>query len=362
MAEQIAAPTQKRLQILGDDEIANLYGLPHFTPEEQSEYFALSPRETDAIGQLHSIKSRIYAILQLGYFKARHLFFVFSFSAVVADAQYIQARYFPKFQLTEFEPTKVTRLKHQHIILELCNYRACAESERQALMRKAQQSARVCGKPIYIFRELMHYLEEQRIVAPGYSFMQDVVGQAIVHEQDRLVGMVQRHLTKADTETLNRLIEDAPGLYEITQLKREPKDFSLGEVKREISRSNQIQPLYHLAQRLLPTLEISSESIKYYASLVAYYSVFRLKQLAQGTVHVYLLCFVYHRYQRAHDNLINSLIYNVRRYVEESKAAAKEQVYEYRIEGNQNLQKAGQILKLFTDDTGINLSRDSLCV
>ncbi|NEZ55841.1 hypothetical protein D0962_21665 [Leptolyngbyaceae cyanobacterium CCMR0082] len=27
------------------------------------------------MGQLHSIKSRIYRILQLGYFKVRHLFF-----------------------------------------------------------------------------------------------------------------------------------------------------------------------------------------------------------------------------------------------------------------------------------------------
>jgi TnpA family transposase len=351
MAEQIAAPTQKRLQILGEDEIADLYGLPHFTPEEQSEYFALSPREATAIEQLHSIKSRIYAILQLGYFKVRHLFFVFKFPAVAADVQYIQARYFPKFKLTEFEPTKVTRLKQQRIIIELCNYRTCAEAERQALINKAQQAARVCGKPIYIFRELMHYLEEQCIVAPGYSFMQDVVGQAIAYEQDRLVTVVQQHLTTADTEVLNRLIENAPGLYEITQLKREPKDFRLGEVKREIGRSDQIQPLYHLAQKLLPALEISRESIKYYASLVTYYSVFRLKQLAEGTVHVYLLCFVYHRYQQAHDNLINSLIYNVRQYVEESKIAAKEQVYEYQVESNQNLHKAGQILKLFTDDT-----------
>lgn len=84
---------------------------------------------------------------------------------------------------------------------------------------------------------------------------------------------------------------------------------------------------------------------------MTYYSVFRLKRLAQGIVHVYLLCFVSHRYQRLHDNLISSLRYNVRRYVEATKGAAKERVYEYRIEGNQNLQKAGQVLKLFTDDS-----------
>ncbi len=93
------------------------------------------------------------------------------------------------------------------------------------------------------------------------------------------------------------------------------------------------------------------ESIKYYASLVTYYSVFRLKRFDEFLVYLYLICFVYHRYQRLHDNLLNSLIYNVRQYADEAKAAAKERVYECRTEGNENLRKAGQVLKLFTDDS-----------
>ncbi|MEM9008534.1 MAG: Tn3 family transposase [Cyanobacteria bacterium P01_F01_bin.86] len=351
MTEQTAAPTQKRLQILGDDEIENLYGLPHFTPEEQTEYFALSPREVAAIEQLPRIRSRIYTILQLGYFKARHLFFTFRFSIVAADVEHIRKRYFPEFQLNQLDLGKVTRLNQQRLILELCNYHTCDDEARAALKSKAQQAARVCGKPIYIFRELIHHLEKQRLVAPGYSVLQNIVGQAITYEQDRLSTIVQSHLEETDIDALNQLLEDTPGLYEITQLKREPRDFSLSEIKREIYRGEQIQALYPLAQRLLPALEISSESIKYYASLVTYYSVFRLKRLAQSMVHVYLLCFIFHRYQRLHDNLISSLRYNVRRYIEASKSAAKEQVYEYRIEGNQNLQKAGQVLKLFTDDS-----------
>lgn len=351
MTEQTAAPIQKRLQILGDDEIENLYGLPHFTPEEQTEYFALSPREVAAIEQLPRIRSRIYTILQLGYFKARHLFFTFTWPIVAADVEHIRKRYFPEFQLNQLDLGKVARLNQQRLILELCHYRTCDDEARAALQRKAQQAARVCGKPIYVFRELVHHLEKQRLVAPGYSVLQNVVGQAITAEQNRLSTIVQSRLKETDINALNQLLEDTPGLYEITQLKREPRDFSLSEIKREIHRGEPIQALYPLAQRLLPTLEISSESIKYYASLVTYYSVFRLKRLAQGMVQVYLLCFIFHRYQRLHDNLISSLRYNVRRYVEASKGAAKEQVYEYRIEGNQNLQKAGQVLKLFTDDS-----------
>ena len=147
------------------------------------------------------------------------------------------------------------------------------------------------------------------------------------------------------------MLSDSQGLYEITLLKREPKDFSIKEIGREISRGKQIQHLYCLAKKLLPHLLISNESIRYYASLVNYYSVFRLNQLDEWMVYLYLLCFVYHRYQRIHDNLLNSLIYDVRRYADEAKAAAKERVYQYHIEANQDLQKAAQVLKLFTNDS-----------
>ena len=63
-----------------------------------------------------------------------------------------------------------------------------------------------------------------------------------------------------------------------------------------------------------------------------------------------MLCFVFHRYQRLHDNLISCLIHNVRRFADEAKNAAKEMVYEFRVEDNQNLRKAGEVLKLFTDE------------
>jgi hypothetical protein len=115
----------------------------------------------------------------------------------------------------------------------------------------------------------------------------------------------------------------------MTQLKHEPKDFSASEIKREIHRGEQIRDLYHLADKLLPNLEISNESIKYYASLVSYYSVYKLKRFNESTAYIYLLCFVYHRYQRLHDNLIQCFIYHIRQYRETARAEAKEQVYQH---------------------------------
>ena len=215
----------------------------------------------------------MYFILQLGYFKSHHMFFVFDLPEVEEDTRYVQGQYFPDFQLGDLDVTKVTRLRQQGLILNLFSYHSCDAEQRQALAEKARQAATVSAKPIYIFRELMHYMAEQRIVAPGYTLMQGTVGQALTHEQERLTTILSRYLSPSDVENLNRLLEDSPGLYEITRPKREPRDFSASEIKREIRRGEQIDDLYNLAQKLLPELKISNESIKYYASLVSYYAV-----------------------------------------------------------------------------------------
>src|SRR3954470_16173314 len=103
---------QKRLRILGDDEIEALYGRPRFAEEERTQFFALSPAERVVLEQFHSIKSRIYWILQLGYFKAKQLFFTFAFPEVAEDARYIQEQFFPDLQFSELEraPLRITKV------------------------------------------------------------------------------------------------------------------------------------------------------------------------------------------------------------------------------------------------------------
>ena len=349
--EETTKTTTKRLQILEADEIEAVYGLPVFDDDDRAFYFALSPLEKGGLSQLHGLKSSIYYILQLGYFKARQQFFVFNLQQVVADAEYVQRAYFPDGVLVDLDIAKVTRLKQQSLILELLQYRVCGQEERQQMRLQAQQMAQISSRPIYVFRELMAYLSRQRLVAPGYTVMQEMIGDVLQREKERLVTIAKSHLADDAVAALNDLLANPRGLYEITRIKREPKDFSIKEINKEIQRGEQIKSLYVVAQTVLPHLGISNESVKYYASLIDYYSVFQMSQLEKNLARIYLLCFVQYRYQRLHDNLINCFIYRVRQILDEAKSVAKERVYQYRLEHNRNLYKAGQVLKLFADDT-----------
>ncbi len=135
---------------------------------------------------------------------------------------------------------------------------------------------------------LVQYLETHRVVAPGYSFLQDVVSRALGKERDRLTSLLDTRLDEATRKALDRLYLERDGGYGVTPLKQDPKDFS----RREMARCRSLEPLYRTAMALLPELGISNDSIAYYAALVDYYTVQKLQQLTQGMARLYLLCFL----------------------------------------------------------------------
>jgi hypothetical protein len=222
MDVQTLDTTQRRLKILTADEIDALYGRPTLTPDERMYYFALSQPEQEALQEFRTVKAQVLFILQLGYFKAKHVFVPCDLAETHEDVAYILAAHFPATPLENRCPlNKRTRLKQHHLILALCNYQSCDTQARRQLAAKARHAATVSAKPVYIFQELLHYLNEYGIVALGYSFLQELVSTALTQEQHRVTAMVRRALTVADMEALDRLLEEGTGLYTLTQLKRE---------------------------------------------------------------------------------------------------------------------------------------------
>ncbi|MCD4812028.1 Tn3 family transposase [bacterium] len=140
------------------------------------------------------------------------------------------------------------------------------------------------------------------------------------------------------------------GVHEVTKVKKEPKSFKWKEIRREVDNRNSLKPFYEVAKDFLPKLGISNENIKYYASMVNYYTVYKLKRMMQLIVYTYLLCFIFNRYQKISNNLLNGLIYQVSNFKKEAKTAAKETVYNKKIEFNRDLKQAGKVFDLFMDD------------
>ena len=205
-----------RLTILTPKELQTVYALPQFTDEERDTYFSLDHREKQALDEFRTFTTKTYFILQLGYFKAKKQFFVFDVQTVADDVTYILHRYFPDVgELFDPRISKPTRLAQQAEILRLLDYQICSQEWKQKLQEKASQLVTIYTKPVYIFKELVNFLEYHRVVLPGYSFLQEkVIGRAITDERNRLEKAVLTGIPEEQRTQLDNLLSAEENLYQ----------------------------------------------------------------------------------------------------------------------------------------------------
>jgi Domain of unknown function (DUF4158) len=328
----------RRLSILTKREIDDLYGLPRFSDEDRCLYFDLSANEQSAVDEVHTSSATVHLALQLGYFKAKWQFFVYEREAVLDDLDYILQKHFPGRELATVKGlSKPTRLEQQRIILQLFDYRIADSTAKAELEQKAQRVAMLSTHPVFILREALKYLTNQRIVAPRYTTMQDMVSRIVAGERRRITVLLEQTMTPLVKTQLEALLQSDEGMYRISILEHEPKKF--------------FQPLYAFGKTFLSANGLSNESIKYYASMVLFYSVYKLRRMVAPTTRLYLLCFAFHRFRQINDNLVDALIHLIAQYEKQAKLASEQAMQKAIIEASASLQAAGQVLELFINDS-----------
>jgi TnpA family transposase len=340
----------ERLKILTKSEIIEMYEIPNFSYKEKELYFSLNELEKNELNKFNSTESKIYFILQLGYFKAKKIFFTFSSKKIKEDVRYILKKYLYEFDIQQnIEISKPTKLKQRGIILRLFSYKYCEQKDRNILQKKANHLATISTESTYIFKELVTHLESKRLIILAYSSMQDVVNEAFLNERKRLENMIRKFTSKYIKKDLDDLLYGENDTVEITFIKQTPKNFTWKEITQEVSRMEKIKNLYYFGIELLKKIQISNENIKYYASLIDYYDIYKLKRMNCEITYLYLICFLFDRYQNINDNLMNTFIHYIDKYIEEAKQVAKEKVYKYKNEGSRDVESAIKVMNLFTD-------------
>ena len=113
----------KRLTILSEIEEFAFYGLPDFDDEQRLKYFTFTTEEIDLICRCREFHAQVYCAIQIGYFKAKNMFFKFSLTRIPKeDVHFILTRYFEDKELSEFNVTKHEYRFQQNEILNLFDY------------------------------------------------------------------------------------------------------------------------------------------------------------------------------------------------------------------------------------------------
>jgi hypothetical protein len=343
----------KRLGILSSSEVNELYSLPKFSNEHRSFNFSLDDLEKKEMESLKSIESRLDFILQLAYFKNRSMFFKIEFSESPENINYLRQDYFNTSKKLKNSAPQKTQSENQLRILKLLNFSLFDQRAKEMLEDQALQAIKVFADPRYIFDKLIDSLEKSRISIPGYSTLQKIVGMAFKKENERLNAVISENIPKYIDDELTDLLEVEDQIYGITVLKKDANGFNYKEIIREIKKKTTCNKLFKFANKIIGKLGISEQNIRYYASLVDYYTVNKLNELSYEDVRLYLICYIFYRFQKINDNLVTSFIYHTSDYQKKAEAEAKKGIQQHNTtEDDQSYdEKIGKLVLLYVDES-----------
>ncbi|WP_036047194.1 DUF4158 domain-containing protein, partial [Paraburkholderia mimosarum] len=176
----------KRLSVLSDAEQEALYGLPDFDDAQQLEYLALTETELALASNRPGLHAQVYCLLQIGYFKAKHAFFRFDWDEVDSDCTFVLSRYFRGEPFERKAITKYEYYAQREQIAKLFGYRPWTAAVLPQLAQQAEQTVRRDVTPGFVAAELIVWLNEHKIIRPGYATLQELVSEALSAERRRL--------------------------------------------------------------------------------------------------------------------------------------------------------------------------------
>jgi len=340
----------KLLTVLPAAEQFALYGLPDFDDGQRLASLSLSEQELALACSRPGLHAQAYCILQIGYFKAKHAFFHFTWDDAADDVAFVLTRYFNN---PAFEPHAIT--KHEYytqraMIAGLFGYRLWSVECLPPLAQQAVQIVRRDVTPGFIVAELIAHLNKHKIVRPGYTTLQTLISEALSAERRRLGGLLAGMLDDAVQKALARLLARDGTLSELAALKQDAKNFKLRQMTNEREKRAKLEPLYRIAKRLLPKLAISQRNLHHYASLANFYTVYDLRRLRAEQTHLYLLCYAWQRYRQLTDNLVDALSYHMKQLEDETKARTNTRFTADLARRQQETAQVGRLLLLYVDD------------
>jgi len=348
-------PKTKRIQILSDTEVNDLYCIPLFNPHERNEYFELSKSEQAYLNKYNTARTRIYFILQLAYFKAKQQFFNFEFHDVKHDVSHLKKTMFQNTTL-KFNKGISRKIRSKQIedILKLTGYTSWNTDYSKEIINQISKLIRYHPQSHSALRQLFSYLENKQIVIPSYRSLQDMFSSAYANENKRLDGLMNSVPKKIQIKLASLLVK-SDGITPFNQIRGDQKDFKYKAVRLEVNKADELHELYTFSKKFIPRLELSKNAIRYYSEIASTYAAYRIKRLNKTQQWLHLICFISFRYQQILDNLIVSFNYHTKSLMDQSKLHIQIGLLEHSSKAAANIPQLAKFLKWFPSrEKGLN--------
>ena len=340
---------EKRVKILSEAEIDELYSPPTFNPQDQRFFFSLNDVEIRAMQKVRERRNKCMFVVLLGYFKSRPITIFPKYNQIKTDLKFVTQEVLPGLGLKPFNLKQRDKDRLYVRIFELLGYSAWNEKSHSELLFSALlEQANSWAAPRALFDAATEFLAHNKIAIPAYSTLQKIISQVLVQHQKTLHQQVKTACTRDLKGMLTQLLS-GEHVFTLQHLRQSARNFTGTELEKELQVYHHLQPWMAEVTQAQASLGLSQMNQHYYAGRVDYYGA-KLKRQTPFNQQLYLLSYLQNRHQQCLERIADGFIHHVRQVKTRAKAMAKEQVYQDWQKAARDVSKAAEVLQLFLNE------------
>lgn len=293
------------IKILSKQEISEFDSPPEFDSETRKKYFRLNSTLKKVL-EAYSPDRKAGFLLQLGYFRETSKFFRPS-KYKIRDCEFILKKYGWDFSEAMYTNMLISRDRKR--ILDLLNFLAFStykDSFRDEIKNCVKKNVR----PRRIIEHLMEQLQLKKVEIPNYYTFSSNITDVIQFHEKALVNSVKENIPPELLQKLDLILEAKSdpkrchAIFKTINHSCKPK-----KIRKSVTDFEAVETLYQEISPVIETLNLPTESIRYYATWATKSRTFQLKQFSNSYKRAfYLITFVAHQYFVRQDTLIDLMM------------------------------------------------------
>ena len=317
-----------RMKIFNTLEEEAFESPPVFNSADRKRFFSLPLLLEDSMVNLRTPINKVCFLVVAGYFKARRKFFARQFHQT--DIEYVARQIgIDPAEVFIKSYSKETYSRHQRAILRYFGYSPFDEAAKSIITNEIVALIRVQLRPKLVLLEIIQVLTVKKIAIPSYNVLADLIIAALNSYQGTLSKIIVASLTENQRTNLDTLLEKEPSnsteegwRYRLTLLKKPNQSTRPAKISTNLADLDTVQTLYLDLIPVVQRLNLSYESIRYYAYSVIKSLIPQVSRRADEDRFLHLIAFIVYQTFELNDLLIDTLLSAVQAAV---NAAEKEQ-------------------------------------
>ena len=334
------------VQILTPTEIRNYESPPRFDSFNRKRFFTLPIDLMKEVQTLRTSSGKIAFVLQTGYFRAAKRFFGSSFYE--SDIAFVAGRLaLPNPVFLEIPKQNLTR--NRKIIAEFFGFRGLTKIDKEQLILEINDSVKQFTRPAEVFRQTIKKLNSRQFILPGYDFLSTHISREIYRRKLFLSQIIKESLSVEQKQLLDSLLEKEESTSDInadsdlgntrtgfraklTLLKNPSQSLKAADIKSNLTDWNLLQSIYKQISGVIVKLDLSLETLRYYANAVLKSELFQISRQNDETRYLHLLAFIASQTFRYQDAVVDSFLQTVQNITNSATQELRDKIFRERRE------------------------------